>query len=149
MIMMGASLLIAMVVAPRFRDYAVVWVLHSIAVIVAMNLGPNGAEKPSRTTNFVVAMVVSLAFAYNSEAKRRENLLLAWRLHRSSAAVANSGARNQMLRCLVFGVCFAFALSSKGRANLRSARSRRGACGGYRGGGGASRIPARSFLHLS
>ncbi len=101
MIMMGASMLIAMVVAPRFRDYAVLWVLHSIAVIVVMNLGPQVAEKPSRTTNFIVAAVVSLAFAYSSESKRRENLLLAWRLRRSSAAATRAGKRTAARAVLV------------------------------------------------
>ena len=101
MIMMGASMLIAMVVAPRFRDYAGVWVLHSIAVIVVMNLGPQVAEKPSRTTNFIVAAVVSLAFAYSSESKRRENLLLAWRLRRSSAAATRAGKRTAARAVLV------------------------------------------------
>ena len=101
MIMMGASMLIAMVVAPRFRDYAVLWVLHSIAVIVVMNLGPQVAEKPSRTTNFSVAAVVSLAFAYSSESKRRENLLLAWRLRRSSAAATRAGKRTAARAVLV------------------------------------------------
>ncbi len=90
MIFIGASVMTATTLAPRLVDYALCACVHVVACLVALSLGEE--SKPGRITDFLIAVVISLAVAYKSERRRRENLLLAWRLRRSNTAASLAGA---------------------------------------------------------
>ena len=97
MLLVGASTMIATTLAPRLVDYAFSAVVHAGACITALSLGDATAEKRGRITNCVIVLIISLVIAYKSERRRRENLLLAWQLRRSSGAASRAGAQ-----CRVF-----------------------------------------------
>ncbi len=91
MIIMGAAGMLLTTVLPRVSDYALCYMLHTTCGVVALNFGPVGDAKASRSTNFVGFMFVALAISYTGERRRRENQLLSWRLLRSQEAAAVAG----------------------------------------------------------
>ncbi len=92
LIFIGGSLMIATTLAPRLKDYAVFLLVHVVACIVALCLGTDSTLVPGRVTNFLIMATISVAVAYKSERKRRENVLLAWQLRQSNAAASLAGA---------------------------------------------------------
>lgn len=90
----GISVLVFTTLAPRLVDYAMSVVVHTGIGLAALSLGPDPeGEMTGRMTNFAITVIVSAAIAYKNESRRRDNLLLAWRLHRSRTAALKAGAR--------------------------------------------------------
>ena len=89
----GISVLVFTTLAPRLVDYALSVVVHTGIGLAALSLGPDPeGEMTGRMTNFAITVIVSAAIAYKSENRRRDNLLLAWRLRCSRAAASKAGA---------------------------------------------------------
>jgi hypothetical protein len=135
LILTGASIMLTTALAPRLRDYVITAVLHSIGCLTALNLGDDVPHKPTRTASFVCAMIMSVAVAYKGERKRRENLLLSWRLTRSNAAAARarkctrlragSAARGHARGCTWCGTGRAGEVADSARIAARDAEAAR------------------------
>ena len=82
---------------------------HCGSCVTALSLGEDSAYKPGRITNCVIMVLISIAVAYKSERKRRENLVATWGLRRSAArAVSRAGVcagRCGAWWCVCFRVC--------------------------------------------
>ena len=91
LITMGASVICFTMLSPRLVDYALCVVLHVAGGLAALNMGTDSQRRLSRSTNFVAVVVISIAIAYVSERRRRENLLLTWRLRRARLATSRAG----------------------------------------------------------
>ncbi len=92
LILLGASMMILTVLVPRFKDYALCGFAHAAAGLVAVNLGPSDGRALGRSTNFAAVWIASVLVAYQSERRRRENLLLAWRLRNARQMASRAGA---------------------------------------------------------
>jgi hypothetical protein len=92
LITMGASVILFTMLSPRLIDYALCVMVHIAGGLAALNAGTDTQRRMSRSTNFVAVVVISIAIAYVSERRRRENLLLTWRLRRARLATSRAGA---------------------------------------------------------
>ena len=104
MLVLGASVMIITAVVPCLVDYALCVVVHVLACVVVLNLGPEVPGKLSRSVNFVLIAVISVAVAYAGERMRRENVLLTWRLRQSNAVAVRAGARRRA-HAIAGGMC--------------------------------------------
>jgi hypothetical protein len=92
MIILGGIALLFTTLLPRMTTYAFSYLVHMALGLGALSLGSESDLKAGRISNFIAVMLINLAVAYKNERRRRENHLLAWRLHRSRLAARQAGA---------------------------------------------------------